>query len=546
MSATLSPAPASALTVAAAREALTVDTLLERIHRDGVRRTALALRKPPVPSRLLQELSQRSEVPEARQFVAAYPLSPSHLLETLAQASPEPAVLALLATNPRTPPHLLTQFAAHAESAVRAQAALHPQLPPRELLTLAADAEPRVRRDLATNSSLRLPHFAVLAADTDVSVRLRIAGHSAVPKPVALVLAADTSASVRVHAVASARVEEDVLLGWAASDEEELQLALARREDLTPAVHRTLIHSPHASVRRALRDGRPLDEVDLLHLVTRGETDERAWVAGRDLLARPLQNMLAQDVVLEVRVALAANVSLDEEIARYFVGQAEPAVCAALATNPAVPLDLVQELAATRHPDVLAALAYREVLESELVHFLLVHSADFRAHWARQQRPLADLDIEIAKQLFADPLPSVRALAISGCSAWRLADLYEIARDPAPAVRLAALRHPRASDELIAERLADAVPEVVAAAQHARENRERAAAAAEAADAIRVLASVAAKHATPLPPATATAAPADRSLNSPPSTLNSPAPVPGLLTRSNPGLLNKLKRIFWQ
>lgn len=528
-------------TAPAAVEALTVESLLQRIRRDGVRRTAIALRKPPVPSRLLQELSERTEAPEARQFVAAYPLSPSHLLETLAQAAPDPAVLALLATNPRTPPHLLTQFAAHADSAVRAQAALHPQLPLRELLTLAADAEPRVRRALATNPSLRLPHFATLVADPDVAVRLRIAGHPAVPKPVALVLAADASASVRVHAVASARVEEDLLLGWAASEEEELQLGLARRDDLTPAVHRALIQSPHASVRRALRDARPLDEVDLLYLATRGETDERIWVAGRDLLARPLQNMLGQDVVLEVRVALAANVSLDEEIARYFVGQAEPAVCVALATNPAVPLDLVQELAATRDPDVLAALAYREVLEAELVPFLLVHSAEFRGHWARQQRPLADLDFDTAKKLFADPLPSVRALAIAGCSAWRLADLYEIARDPAPAVRLAALHHPRASDELIAERLADPVPDIAAAAQLARETRQRAAVASAAA--IRAQASLGAKNPVG---ATTAAAPTARSLPSFSSTLTSAAPAPGLVARANPGLLNKLKRIFWQ
>jgi hypothetical protein len=526
-----SPSPAA--------EPLTVDALLERIRRDGVRRTAAALRKPPVPSRLLQELSERSELPEARQFVAAYPLSPSHLLETLAQAAPDPTVLGLLATNPRTPPHLLTQFAAHPEASVRAQAALHPQIPPRELLTLAADPERSVRRSLASNASLRLPQYAVLAADADAAVRLRVAGHPALPKPAALVLAADASASVRVHAIATARVDEEVLLGWAASDEEEIQLALTRREDLTPAIYQTLILAPFPSVRRAVRDVRPLDEVALLHLATRGETDERAWVAGRDLLARPLQNVLAQDVALEVRTALAANVSLDEEIARYFVGQAEPAVCVALATNPAVPLDLVQELAATRDPDVLAALAYRDVLEAELVHFLLVHSPEFRGHWARQARPLPDLDYETAKKLFSEQLPSVRALAVSGCSQWRLADLYEIARDPAPAVRLAAVRHPRASIDLIAERLHDTAPEVVALAQQLHEARQRA-----AAEAARLRPAV---NSTRSPaPAPASAPPRPVAPSQVGSSAPAPVPPPGLVARSTPGLFNKLKRIFWQ
>jgi len=149
--------------------------------------------------------------------------------------------------------------------------------------------------------------------------------------------------------------------------------------------------------------------------------------------------------------------------------------------------------------------------------------------------------LETAKELFADPLPSVRALALSGCSAWRLADLYEIARDPAPAVRLAALRHPRASDDLIAERLADPVPEIAAAAQLARETRQGAAAASGAT--IRAQASVGAKSPTS---ATSATTPAARSLPAHSSLPDSPAPAPRLGARSTPGLLHQLKRIFWQ
>lgn len=526
---------------------LTVDSLIERIQREGVRRTALALRKPPVPSRLLQELAERLDVPEARQFVAAYPLSPSHLLETLAQAAPDPVVLGLLATNPRTPPHLLTQLAAHAEASVRAQAAVHPQIPPRELLTLAEDPQREVRRSLASNPSLRLPHQALLSVDTDPGVRLKLAGQGNLPKPVALVLAADGSSLVRVNTVSSAKVEEDVLLGWAASDEEDIQLALLRREDLTPAAHRILIQSPHATVRRATRAIAKLDDIDLLHIARHGEPEERAWVAARDLLVRPLQNLLAQDAVLEVRVALAGNVSLDEEIIRYFVGQAEAPVCVALATNPVVPLDLVQELAATRHATVLAALAYREVLEADLVRFLLAHSPEFRGHWALQQRPIGDIDLETAKLLRSDPLPSVRALAVAGCREWRLADLYELARDPAAMVRFAAMRHPRASEDLLAERLTDPVPELAAAAAQLREARQRAAsnalrAQATATPAREVLASAAAT------PSGISAAPATRPAPEPvfiPAPPLPAAPPPHFVKGSTPGLFNKLRRIFF-
>ncbi len=515
-------------------DALTAETLLSRIRADGVRRTSNALRKPPIPSRLLQELAALPDAHEALEFVAAYPLSPSHLLETLA-TNAAPSVLAHLATNPRTPPHLVTQFAAHENASVRAQAASHPQLPARELLLLAADPQPEVRRALAANPSLRLPHHAALVIDEDPSVRLRLATQSALSAPAALVLGADACAVVRVHTVATAPAEEDVLLGWAAGDEEDVQLALLQRKELPAEVCHTLLRSPHASVRRLARADLDLDDVDLLFVAARGEPDERAWVAARPLLSRPLQSLLAQDTDASVRTALAANPALDETIARFFTSLAEDAVCEALARNPAVPSDLVEELAATRSPAVLAALAYRNDLDEKLVRFLLVHSPDFRRHWAIQDRTQTriDIDIDTAKTLLADPLPTVRVLAVSACPDWRRADLYDLARDAAPAVRIAAVRHPNAPDELLQDRADDSAPEVSAAAREVWTVREQHA---------RVAAS--AKPKVPGPRQTTVDVPPSR------PTVAAPPRKPALATSQTrpqaPDLFNKLKRIFWQ
>ncbi|MBC8040365.1 MAG: hypothetical protein H7Y06_07480 [Opitutaceae bacterium] len=516
---------------------LTVETLLARIRADGVRRTSAALRKPPIPSRLLQDLAALPNTPDALEFVASYPLSPSHLLETLA-AGAAPAVLAHLATNPRTPPHLMSQFAAHTDASVRAQAAAHPQLPARELFILATDSQPEVRRSLAGNPSLRLPHQAVLIADADPSVRLRLAAQSALPAPAALILGADPCAVVRLHSVATVTADEDLLLGWAAGDEEDVQLALLQRNALPAEVNHTLLRSPHAAVRRQARGDLDLDDVDLLFLATRGEPDERAWVAARPLLSRPLQSLLARDPDASVRTALAANPSLDESIARYFTSLAEEAVCEALAGNPALPSDLVEELAATRHPSVLAALAYREEMSPRLAHFLVVHSPDFRSHWAIQGRTDLSLDVATAKTLLADPLPTVRALAVSACPAWRRADLYDLARDAAPVVRIAALRHPNAPDELLQDRATDSAPEVAAAASEVWDARE----------------SLARKKALePMPPvivrttvrhSDVDAAPPRPSVSAPPRHL-APAAVPASQPEA-PDILNKLKRIFWQ
>ncbi len=511
---------------------LTSSDILERIRRDGVRKTAIALRKPPVSSRVLQELADRVEPWAAQQFVAAYPLSPSHLLEALAQTAQDPEVFPLLATNPRTPPHLLSAFAAHENPEVRVHVATHPQLAARELLNLAQDPAPAVRRAVASNPSLRLTHHAALTIDANPGVRLRLAAQAALPAQVALVLAADTSTVVRTHTIAATTAEDELLLGWAASDEEEVQLALATRKNLPAPASALLLLSPSDSVRRVARELVDPDPVALLHFVTHGGPDERAWVAARPKLASPLQRLLAQDETPAVRLAIAANAALIPDIADYFVALAEEAVCVALATNPAISSDHVQSLAATRLPAVLTALAYREDLYDELIPFLLEHSLEFLRHWAIQQKPATLADPALARRLLADPLPSIRALAVAS-HPWRRADLYDYARDLAPAVRLAALRHANASDELITGLFSDPDPEIAAAAADLRATREipahttastRAASAAE----------------RPAPGAKSSALPPrpTSQLSAPPRTPRAEPPTPKLF--------NQLKRLLWQ
>ncbi len=507
-------------------ETHTPDSLLARIRRDGVRRTAQALRKPPLPSTLLQALADLppDEAPEARLFVAAYPLAPSHLLETLAARHPETALLAHLATNPRTPPHLLIELAAYPAAEVRAQAAQHPQLPARELLALAEDADPVVRRALATNSSLRLPQQARLASDPDPAVRAALADQSALAAPAALVLAIDDSAVVRLHIVASAAADDETLIGWAASEEEEVQLALLRRRQLPDTAERLLLQSAHASVRRAARTRAEPDEIDLLHVITSGDAAERAEIAARRRLPRPLQRLLAQDKDNSVRAALAGNPDLDRSIASYFVDLADEAACLALAANASVAEDLIQGVAATRRPAVLAALAYRPTLDPDLATLLVARSPVFRRHWAVQDRPLSGLDGETARALVADRLPGVRALGVRGHD-WRRADLYDFVRDPVARVRLAAVCHPRAADEMLEDATRDPDPEVAAAARSAQNAR---------AAARRVEAERAAAHALRPTPSTPPR---------PASIFADPAPAPATPARDD-GLLGKLRRLF--
>lgn len=497
-----------------------------------MRRTAIALRKPPLSSRLLQELAELQEPTVAQQFVAAYPLSPSHLLESLARTAQDPEVFPYLATNPRTPPHLLSEFAVHENPEVRAHVATHPQLAARELLNLAQDADANVRRSVATNASLRLPHHATLAIDANPGVRLRLAAQPALPSQVALILAADASTVVRARTLAAAPADEALLLGWAASDEEDIQLALATRADLPPAVVALLQLSSHATVRRAARELAKPDAVALLHFITIGDATEHAWVAGRPALPSPLQRQLAQTENPATHLILAANPSLDPDIADYFISLADPAICAALATNPTLTPDQIQNLAATRHPSVLTALAYRDDLYAELIPFLLEHSPDFLRHWAIQQKPATLADPALARRLTADALPTIRALAVAS-HPWRRADLYDFSRDPAAAVRLATLRHPNSADDLLETLSRDSSPEVAAAALAQRTARAQAPKSSAREPAHPPVRHSVSSEPSPHP---ATAAASSRAARSDLSTLNSQ-----LSTK-----LTQLKRLFWQ
>ena len=510
-------------------ESLTAESLLALIQDQGLRRAINASRKPPVPSRILQELTTRTDEPDALHFVAAFPLSPSHLLEALADSEPPSSVLAHLATNPRTPPHLLTQFSVHEDASVRAHAAAHPQLPSREIHTLINDSSEEVRRAIAANAALRLPHQAALVADRAPSVRLRLAGQSGLPEPVAFVLGADSAAAVRLHTIATANVEDELLEGWAASDDEAEQLALLQRKNLPVELCHSLLRSSHASVRRLARPDLDLDDVDLLYLITKGEADERGWVATQPLLPRPLQSLLARDPEPAVQASLATNPVLDEVIARYFVTLGDETVCSALAANAALPDELVQALAATRLPAVLTALAYRQTLDGRLAALLIQHSAEFRSHWAMQGRTDVPLDVELARILLTDPLPTVRRLALIACPDWRRADLYELARDPAAEVRIAAARHPHATDELLEDLSADSDAKVIAAVAEIQAHRV-------------------AHPPAPTPPQKSSQTDVD--VPRPRPTLAAPtksaATTAPLARASAPELFNKLKRIFWK
>lgn len=515
------------------------ESLLALVEREGLPRAVTLLRKPPVSSLLLQELcALGAERPQARLFVAAYPLSPGHLLEELAQGegSAEASLAVLLAGNPRTPPHILSQLAKHEAVEVRCAVARHQRLPARELGVLSQDASPEVRAALAAAGPLRLPDIALLCDDEEAMVRLALASHSALSPQAALVLGADSSATVRLQTVASAKVEEELLVAWAACDEEDVQLALLRRSSLPRRALRLLHLSPHPSVRARTFEREVPDEVALYHLCARGLPEERLRVASLPGLSPTLQSHLASTGDEAVLTALAGNASLNGNVAAYLAGNGSESVCEALVCNAALSASLLEELAATRFPGVLRALAYRRDLPSGLVTALLQLSPEFRRHRACSGLGVGPLDEETARILWQDTLPRVRALAVR-CHDWRRAELYDLARDPVPLVRLEAVRHPKAPEGLLSDWTRDPDPEVAAAAAVALKTllSQKGVPPPKAPERVVAVAS-------PIPVGIVDDfAPPPEPAEAPPSGLPSTV-EPG----ADPGLISKLKRFFFR
>jgi hypothetical protein len=422
-----------------------IEELLQLIEKQGPGAVARRFRKPPVPSKLLLSLSQSSPSEEAWIFLTSYALTPSSLLEEIgAHFADYPAsVLVPLTQNPRTPPSTLSVLLRHEDAQVRAAAGRNPNLPPRDVETLLEDNNPEVWRSLASNPSLKFRPQAILATQGDPAVRLELVGNKNLHPELLVALSADPSPLVRYTLASSAKVDDEMLLFWADSDREEIQHALIGRGTLSNEVWSSLLLSPHASVRNAVRETRKLDPVDLLHLSRRDAEKDREFVAKRKDIAPGIQHELAHDAATGVRVALAGNRSIEPEVAEFLVTGEDVEACLALLENPDMPPGLFLELAWMNQPSVTAALARNKKTPEEVLQYLTNEklSAVALAYLAISRRPANWLRSELAHSLSRHELPSLRALAASSLH------LSEQARnrlrdDPSSRVSKLALAYP--------------------------------------------------------------------------------------------------------
>lgn len=452
----------------------TAQELLDIILDLGIPRICKTYRRPPLPSRLLRELYAIADPPEARRFIAAYPLSPSDLLEVLSLECNDPEALAAAALNPRTPSHLLSRLAESPVPEVRQQAALNPQLAPRDMRLLARDIDYSVRVAAASNPSLKPPVMAELAEDGEPAVRTMLAAHPSLLPEVRFTLNTDLSPIVRSELVAHCE-DEEALLFWADSDLEDFQSALLERKELPEAVGRSLLHSPHAGIRATARERFAPEPAERLAIARKGTREERLWLSEQPELPPALQRVLSQDEDPEVRVRLAAHPAIHRDIAAHFITMHDEACCEALAGNPATPPDLLLALARSGIPAIPPLLGYRKDLSATVLAYFLAEAPSdaFLRHLAMSGQRPKDLPRAVLTPFAEHPLPTVRKLV----AAWgeltpeQRATLRE---DPAASVRQALCTNPDTTDLELEEMLDDDEPAVAAAARSRWQTNRRA------------------------------------------------------------------------
>lgn len=451
----------------------TAAELLEIILESGIPRICKAYRKPPLPTRLLRDLYAIEDRPEARRFIAAYPLSPSDLLEALSRECADPETLAAAALNPRTPAHLLSRLIESASSAVRAEVAINSQLSPRDMRLLARDIDASVRSTVAKNPALKPQLMAELSNDGRPAVRASLAANPSLFPEIRFARQADPSPIVGSELVAHCE-DEETLLFWADSDDENLQIALLERKSLPDSVGHSLLFSPHPAIRAEARERFAPTFPERLGIARRGTIEERQWLAAQPEMPLALQRILSQDESADVRRRLAAHPDVHADVAAHFITMHDEDCCEALAANPATPKDLLLALARSGIDSIPSLLAYRNDLSVDLLEYLLLEapSEAFVRHLAIAGNEPPALSGVLLTSYARHPLPSVRAFVATRAEL-DLSQRSRLGRDIAPPVREAICRNPATTDLELEELLDDSDPAVAQTARKRWQSNRR-------------------------------------------------------------------------
>ena len=420
-----------------------LEELLEVIRKDGPRKVVQQYRHNLLSSRVLIDLYSEHPERDVLLFLALYPTVPSQVLEDLAEACVDPEIQAAAATNPRCTHLLLIRMAREGGAPVRAALAANKLQNAKITAGLLNDSNLFVRTALAGNGSIGDSYRTALALDPEPAVRTALSGTAKLSDEIIHTLSADTSAVVRANLYGYGKVTTEVLLGWAGSDDIEAQRLMLARNKPKPEIVQALRLSPDGFVQEAIKDLYEPTPADLLAWAESDDEFQRLETAKRENLPAEIQHVLANDAVEEVRVALAGNPGLDEEVALRFAASNDAAACEALAGNPKLPDSGKVELCHHESDAVRLCMAYRDDLTDELLDILVNQNEDLNliGHLALHGTLFSGTKPELLEQLLKQKRPSLHAFA-AGAAQLTHAQVRKLMRDNAASVRLALCDNP--------------------------------------------------------------------------------------------------------
>lgn len=448
-----------------------IEELLEAIRKDGPRKVVQQYRHNLLPSRILIDLYSEHPDRDILLFLALYPTVPSQVLEDLAEACTDPEIQAAAANNPRCSHLLLVRMAREGGAPVRAALAANKLQNSKITAELLNDSNLFVRTALAGNGAIGTNYRTALALDPEPMVRNALAATPKLPPELIHALSDDESAVVRATVYGFGKVEPDLLLGWARSDDTEAQRLMLARNKPKPEIVNALSLSPDPVIQEAIKDVYVPTASELL---AKAESDNeilRLEAAAFENLPAEIQYVLANDPQTEVRAALAASPTIDEEVALWIAASNDPVGCEALAGNPVLPDAAKIEMCHHESEEVRIRMAYREDLTDELLDILVNcdESLNIIAHLALRGIRYQGTNPEIIEKLLAHKRSSLHAFAASAAQLTNT-QVRKLIRDHTASVRIALCENPVLTHMALEELARDWNEAVSNAAKHRLEN----------------------------------------------------------------------------
>jgi len=443
-----------------------LEELLEAIREKGPEKVVQEYKRNPLPSRMLIDLYSEHAELEVLRFLALYPTVPSQVLEDLIDSCLDPAVQVAAATNPRCSQLMLVRMAQRGGTAVRKVLAANRFLSPKLTGDLLRDPSLHTRTALAKNSAIQNNYQTMLVADEAPAVRAALATVSKLPEEILHTLSDDASAVVRACIFSLSKASPELLTSWAQTESVEIQQLLLTRKNLPPAAQRVLSGSRDPAVQEAID---PAVDPAPHTLFARAESELemiRLRTAKREDLPEEIQHVLANDPLINVRVALASNPAITPEIAMCIATSHDRPASLALAENPNLPTEASLELCHHELDEVRLRMAYRDDLTVEHLDILINQHDDpnLIGHLALRGVIYTGTIRERAEQILEQKAPSLRRFAATS-QHLSAAQKRTLCADPSATVRLALCANDSLTEQELTALISDWNPDVSAAAE---------------------------------------------------------------------------------